>query len=259
MCGESILKNSLFVTYFDKFFNYPLYIKQAIYMHLKSEFEEKLNESPHHESAEYCLYVPRLTQSGKEELKNKTNEHSPSLYKFVESAANNMSIVEIALHNFWSLEEAAMLNAEAVNNGYVSPPDSENIVAMMLYCAARIRIGEYLLKRGTISEEQNDFIIKKQKELEKQGMWKKFVELMVEEGFVTPNDTKAILYVKDECKKRFDFSDISSQGGVPDNVVLMNSSNSPQNYTPQMIEKIVKEHRVMKTKLKAIVSVLQGK
>lgn len=259
MCGESILKDTLFSTYFDKFLSYPLYIKQAMYMHLKSEFEENLNESPHNDSAEYCLYVPAITDLGKDELKSKTSEHSPNLYKFLTDAAQNLSMVEIALHNFWSLEEAAMFNAEAVANGYVIPPETDNIVAMMLYCAARIRIGEYLLKRGTISEEQNELIIRKQKELEQKGMWKKFVELLVEEGFVTKNDTKAILYVKDECKKRFEFTDSSSQNAIPDNVVVMNSSTQTQSYTPQMIEKMIKEHKIMKTKLKAIVSVLQGK
>ena len=253
------LKDTLFSTYFDKFLSYPLYIKQAMYMHLRSEFEEKLNESPHSDSSEYCLYVPSITNSGKEELKTKYSEHSPNLYKFLADAANDLSMVEIALHNFWSLEEAAMFNAEAVSNGYVVPPERDSIVAMMLYCAARIRIGEYLLKRGTISEEQNEFVIQKQKELEKQGKWKKFVELLVEEGFVTQNDTKAILYVKDECKKRFEFMDSSNQNALPDNVVMMDSSNQSQKYTPQMLEKIIKEHKILKTKMKAIVAVLQGK
>lgn len=256
----SILKNSLFSTFFGKFFSYPLYVKQAIYLHLKSEFEEKLNESPHNDSAEYCMYKPTITQSGKEELKEKVNEHSPNLYKFLRDAAENLSMVEIALNNFWSLEESAIVNSEAVINGYVLPPATENIVAMMNYCAAKIRIGEYLLKRGTISEEQKDLVIKKQKELESKGTWKKFVEIMVEEGFVTIDDTKAILYVKDECKKKFDFADMPSHtGAIPDNMVLMNASSQPLNYTPQMIEKIIKEHRMMKTKLKSIVAVLQGK
>ena len=71
------------------------------------------------------------------------------------------------------------------------------------YLAGKYRTGEYFKRIGKINIDQLEHTIRIQKELREKGERPQFVELMIEFGYITEADSKALLIIKEQASKRF--------------------------------------------------------
>lgn len=202
-------ETKVFEPFLDKVAEMPFWIKEIIYIKIREEFEDAyLSESDLHAPLEeaYQAYRPSLTYCGQEEVKLHGKNEDPPIYRFLEQCAEGSSLAEITLHNCWTLESTAKIHLYCLNKEYVDKPSSTKIAATAMYISGRIKIGEYFRRIGKISTEELNETVRKQKELEAKGKNVHFAEVLIKLGYVTERETKAILYLKDECKKRFVFS-----------------------------------------------------
>lgn len=228
-------QNKVFEPFLEKVAEMPFWIKEIIYMQIREEFEEAyISESdlraPLDEA--YQAYCPSLTYCGQNELQSHDKEEDPPIYKFLQQCAEGCSLAEITLHNFWTLESTAKIHLYCLQKEYVDKPASAKVAATALYIAGRIKIGEYFRRIGKISTDELNNTVRKQKELEAKGQNVHFAEVLIHLGYVTEQETKAILYIKDECKKRFMFS--------PE---VLNNIKLPENQQSQAVAGEMKELR----------------
>lgn len=203
------MANTIFESFLDKVSEFPFWVKEIIYIKLREEFEQAyLSEADMHAPIEeaYQAYKPLLTYAGKKELAERNNQEDEAVYRFLKIAQEESSIAEITLRNFWTLENTAKVNVHCIQKEYVQKPTSPKVVATALYIAGRIKIGEYFKRIGKITIDELDVAIRKQKELESQGKQVHFAEVLISLGYITEQETKAVIYIKDECKKRFIFN-----------------------------------------------------
>jgi len=200
-------KNS-FKILIKEIFKLPVWIKQIIYMELKEQFETakfknyiSLIKKPD------CLqlFIPQLTYTGKKELETKSKNCCENMYKFLESSFQGLNITEIATINRFNFCECSALLVEAINQSFVSPPESNIVKGTALYMAGKIRLGEYFVKIGRISIEQLDDALKSQKQIEEAlGDRPGLAEIMINSGVLTKDDTEGILILKEDCKKYYE-------------------------------------------------------
>ncbi|MDO5303970.1 MAG: hypothetical protein Q4E87_00165 [bacterium] len=199
----------VFEPFLEKVADMPFWIKEIIYIKIREEFEQAyISESDLHAPLDeaYQAYRPALTYRGQMELESHEKEEDPPIYRFLQQCADGSSLAEITLHNFWTLESTAKIHLFCLQKEYVDKPTSAKISATALYIAGRIKIGEYFRRIGKISTDELNTTVRKQKEFEAKGQNLHFAEVLIQLGYVTEQETKAILYLKDECKKRFIFS-----------------------------------------------------
>lgn len=247
-------KKNIFLTFIDKFTNLPLWIKEVLFLHLKADLDNYVLNARNivldkNDLYQYCL--PNITYIGKKELASRANNHNENIYKFLEGASQGLNILEITLNNYWTLEETAILNIQCIEKEYVSPPSTTNTKTMALYLSGKIRIGEYFKRVGQVNVDQLDTAIRKQKELEAAGQKVGMATVMINLGLITDEDSKIVLYIKDESKKRFIFNtDILGKNAV---VAAPQGGGSSQ----ELVEKLTRENNSLRNKLKAIAEILQ--
>ena len=219
-------QQKIFEPFLEKVADFPFWIKEIIYIQIRDEFEQAyLSEAdmtaPIDEA--YQAYKPTLTYCGKQELQTYKSEEDPPIYRFLQQCAEGCSIAEITLRNFWTLESTAKIHLFCLQKEYVEKPTSAKVSATALYISGRIKMGEYFRRIGKISTDELNTAVRKQKELESQGKQTHFAEDLIQLGYVTEQETKAIIYLKDESKKRFIFNSSvignSSGGSIPPTVV----------------------------------------
>lgn len=183
----------------------PVWIKQIIYLELKEQLESSLLNSCFNVTRkEDCLqlYIPKLTYTGKRELESKTKNLSANCYTFLESAFQNISVIEIAIKNSWNLCECSNYFLEAVDAELVLPPPSNVIKGTALYMGGKIRLGEYFVKIGKINIEQLDKALSIQKNMEENiGDRPGLAQILMDLNFLSKADTESILLLKEDCKK----------------------------------------------------------
>ena len=67
-------------------------------------------------------------------------------------------------------------------------------------------MGDYFRRIGRITVDDIDEALRRQKEMRAQGKNMQFADILVLMGLLTKEETNAIIYIKDECKKRFIFN-----------------------------------------------------
>ena len=260
-------KKNLFSSFIDKFISLPLWLKEVLFVHLREDIaKHTLDENNTNIRKEdlFQYYVPAMTYIGKKELMDRAGGHSQNLYKFLSSALQGNNMAEITLNNYWTLEEAAILNIEAIEKEFVSPPNNTYARAMAMYLSGKIRIGEYFKRIGRINVDQLDLAIRKQKELVEAGEKIGMVTVKINMGYITEHDSRVVLYIKDECKQRFIFNpDIISKTPASASTGFTQPMGVPsekQSEAPNlMLEKLTKENTLLKNKIRAIIDVIQSK
>ncbi len=194
------MKKNIFNTFLSRIEDFPLWIKQIIFLKLSDDIKTQVCEKFLKENSEdiFSLYKPTLTFKGSEELKNKTCGLDLNIYNFLDYCENNSSILEISLNTFLSMEEVAKYFIFCVEQGYVEKAENIEIEAMAGFIAGKFRTGEYFRQKGTISDEQ----LEKAVDISSKSN-KKFAEILVDLGFITLDDVAAMLTIKEEAKKRF--------------------------------------------------------
>lgn len=194
------MKKNIFNTFLSRIEDFPLWIKQIIFLKLSDDIKTQVCEKFLKENSEdiFSLYKPTLTFKGSEELKNRTCGLDLNIYNFLDYCENNSSILEISLNTFLSMEEVAKYFIFCVEQGYVEKAENIEIEAMAGFIAGKFRTGEYFRQKGTISDEQ----LEKAVDISSKSN-KKFAEILVDLGFITLDDVAAMLTIKEEAKKRF--------------------------------------------------------
>lgn len=194
------MKKNIFNTFLSRIEDFPLWIKQIIFLKLSDDIKTQVCEKFLKENSEdiFSLYKPTLTFKGSEELKNRTCGLDLNIYNFLDYCENNSSILEISLNTFLSMEEVAKYFIFCVKQGYVEKAENIEIEAMAGFIAGKFRTGEYFRQKGTISDEQ----LEKAVDISSKSN-KKFAEILVDLGFITLDDVAAMLTIKEEAKKRF--------------------------------------------------------
>lgn len=203
------MAKKFFESFIDKILDFPFWVKEIIYVKIREDFErafvsEEDLQSPSEES--YQVFKPQLTFIGEKELETRENKEEENLYRFLEIANDGCSIAEITLRNFWTLEQTAKIHVYAMQKEYIKQSSSAKITATALYLSGKIKMGDYLKRIGKITIDQLDMALRRQHELKKEGKHMPIAEILVSMSLVSEKETKAIIYIKDECKKRFIFN-----------------------------------------------------
>lgn len=199
----------IFESFIDKVMDFPFWVKEVIYIRLREDFEsKKISESDLHTPIEdsYQLHIPLITFIGKKELEDRDHDEDDKVYRFLQCVEEGCSIAEITLKNFWTLQDAAKVNVLCIQKEYLAKPTSAKILAAALYLSGRIKMGDYFKRIGKISAENINNALQRQKELKLQGKSVPFAQVLISMGYVTEDETKAIIHIKDESKKRFIFN-----------------------------------------------------
>lgn len=245
----------MFESFFNGILSFPLWVKQVMYVKLKENLENDLGEfiSLLNEEDQFELYTPELTFKGKHELELRELRLGQNFYSFLLGVANGQDIIEMTLNNFWTLEESSKLFIDSIQKELIHKPKRELIEAVASYMAGKIRLGEFFKKMGKIDVKQLEGALRLQKErLDKTGENIKIAAVLIEMGYITMEDTKIILMLKEEAKKRFimDFgiSAIQSQTMEDNDSVVMLQRN---------IKQLSQENRILKDRLRKILNITE--
>ena len=157
--------------------------------------------------------------------------------------------MEVALNNFWTLEEVCKYFMTAVDADLIKAPIPVKIIAMAGFMSGRFRTGEYFKRVGKINVDQLEMTIRKQKELTDQGVKSKIAQVMIDLGYITEKDTKSLITIKDEAKKRF----ILDSSIIPEGVTANDSKYLAQ------IDELKKQNLILKAKLTKLLSMFKKK
>lgn len=214
------MKKNNFELFLNKVFEVPLWVKQVMYQKLSSEIK---NDAPASKEEDlFPAFVPTLTFQGKTELLERNCGFDNNIYGFLKCCQDGLSILEIAVNNYLSPEEAAKYLEFCIDQNFIKKPNSSVVSAMSGFISGRLRIGEYFEKCGTISDEQLKIVI-----AENDGS-KKFGQMLADKGFVDKNELKTLLLLKEEAQKRF----------ILDHNILPKSEIEYSNTTKKYIDEI---------------------
>ena len=235
------MRNNRFSNILQKIEQFPVWIKQALYVRLSENIKSQVCEKFIEENADdiFSLYKPTLTFKGSEELKNRKFGFDLNLYNFLSYCKENFSIIDIALNTFLTVEEVSKYFILCLEQGFIESPKNVEIEAMAGFLSGKFRTGEFFVKKGLISEEQLKQVIEKQS-----ASSKKIAETLVDMGFVTQDDVDVILSVKTDSQKRYILDDeipkCNQEYDTPDN----------------MYKKEIEDLRLENTKLKQAIKQL---
>lgn len=246
---ESILKKNILNNFIEKLKEFPLWIKQVIFLYLYQDLSKSLSDDFINRKEENLihLYVPELSYIGKTELEERQKGLEPNVYGFLECLDEGMSIMEIALNNFWTLEEVCKYFLASMDIELLKAPIPTQIVAMAGFMAGRYRTGEYFKRVGKINVDQLELTIRKQKELTEQGQKVKIAQVMIDLGFITQKDTESLIIIKEEARKRF----ILDSSIIPDGVTANESK-----YVAE-IDELKKQNTLLKAKLAKLLTMFK--
>ena len=183
--------------FLTKVSDFPLWIKKIIYEKLSAEVSSDSDLS-----YIFATYKPILTDKGKCELDYKQSKFDANIYNILECCDNKLSISEITLNTYMSLEETANYFLLGVDEGYIQLPDNSQILNIAGFLAGKFRTGEYFVQDGSISEAQlDDAILNYEHRALKNN--KKFGQILVDMGLISQKQLDLIISIKEEAQKRF--------------------------------------------------------
>lgn len=248
------MKKNILSLFLDKLLAFPLWVKQVIYLRLYQDLANHLSEDFITVKQEdiFHLYVPPLTFAGKNEIAERKNGHENNIYIFLNSISENLSMLEISMNNFWTMEEVAKNYIFCLEQNYVKTPDSAYIGAMAGFMSGKYRTGEYFKRIGRINVDQLEQVLIKQKETTASGNPMKMAEIMISLGFITEKETQSLLQLKEEAKKRF----ILETSLIPKEAQqspTATTTNNEQMYKDQ-IAKLTEQNTLLKEQLRKILA-----
>ncbi len=245
------MKKNLLNNFIEKLKAFPLWVKQVIFLYLYQDLKSQISEDfiNKEENDMLYLFTPELSYIGKTEMEERAKGFEPNLYNFLECTDEGMPIMEVALNNFWTLEEVCKYFMTAVDADLIKAPIPVKIIAMAGFMSGRFRTGEYFKRVGKINVDQLEMTIRKQKELTDQGVKSKIAQVMIDLGYITEKDTKSLITIKDEAKKRF----ILDSSIIPEGVTANDSKYLAQ------IDELKKQNLILKAKLTKLLSMFKKK
>ena len=248
---EVVLKRNILNLFIKKIFNVPLWIKQVMFITLFKEMKEiaceKLLQS---EDEVFSTHIPTITYKGKIELTEHKCGLDCNIYNFLQSCTEGLTLLEISVNTFHSMEEIAKYYELCLEQSFVKKPESQEIKAMIGFISGKFRTGEYFKQKGLISAEQLHNAILENKKWAELGQPKRFGEILVSLGYIAKDDYKALMILKEEAKKRFilDYNDLPK--------TEITYSNNSQELQAE-IEKLKKENLQLKQKMVQILTLIK--
>jgi hypothetical protein len=242
----------MLTTFLDKLLTFPLWVKQVIFLKLHEDMSNYLSEDfiTVNENNIFHIYVPELSFLGEKELVDRKCGLDNNIYNFLGNVNAGLSVLEIAMNNFWTMEEVSKYFIFCLEQEYIKAPYSDMVHAMAGFMSGKFRTGEYFKRAGKININQLDKVVTKQKELRAQGETGesvKIAEIMIEMGLVSRKDTTSLLVIKEEAKKRF----ILDASIVPAEVA---SSNENVEKYKEEIKKLEEKNALLKDQLTKVLA-----
>lgn len=246
------MKKNIFDLFLDKVFNVPFWVKQVLYLKLSKEMQENYCKDFLDNNADnvFSTHIPTLTFKGRTELMERKCGLDNNIYNFLQACANEQSMLEISVNTFLSMEEVAKYYELCIEQNFIKTPDSLEIHAMGGFISGKFRTGEYFKQKGQITVDQLQQAILAQRDSIQSGNQKKFGAIMVELGFITEEDLKALMLLKEEAKKRF----ILDYNTVPNSQITY--SNDNEKYE-QEIQLLKEENLKLKRKMLQLVELVK--
>ena len=137
------MKKNIFNLFLNKLLEYPLWVKQVVYLRL---FQNMRNNHCEryvitHSDKLFSTYVPTVTFVGKTEMWNKISGLDTNIYNFLNLCYEGYSILEISLNTFLSMEEVAKHCIFCIEQNYIEIPDSQEVFAMAGLLQENLRPG----------------------------------------------------------------------------------------------------------------------
>lgn len=238
--------------FLEKLLDFPLWVKQIIYLRLYQNLSLYLSEDfiKIKEENIFHLYVPTLSFAGKTEIIDRKGGHENNVYNFLTNISEGLNMLEISMNNFWTMEEVAKYYMFCLEQDYIKTPSSSYIYAMAGFMAGKFRTGEYFKRIGKINVDQLEKTIIAQKEYAQKGESLKMAEIMISLGYITEKDTSSLLIIKEEAKKRF----ILDSGIVPKEV---NTDSVDVKVYQDEINSLKEKNRVLKEQLSKIMALVK--
>lgn len=244
------MNKSLFIGFMEKVLGFPLWIKQTIFLNLSKDLNTYLSNEflDVEEDQIFHIYKPELSELGQNELFTKESKFDESIYSFLNCCSKNMSLIEIAIENSFTMEEVSKAFTFCKKSGFFSKDVPNLIAAIAGFIAGKYRTGEYFIRAGKMTIEQLDEVLNRQQELNDAGKHVFIAELMVEMGFIKEMDVKSIMFMKEESGKRFSLNPEE----VP-NITLEKESYDIKVENARLRE----ENEILKQKMDAILSFIK--
>lgn len=245
------MAKNIFNIFLDKLLSFPLWVKQIIFLQLYKNLAQYLSEDFIKTSEEdtFHLYVPVLTFVGRNEMIDRKQGCDINIYNFLTNVTDGLNMIEIAMNNFWTMEEVAKNFMFCLEKEFIKPPMSCDILGMAGFMAGKYRTGEYFKRIGKIDVDQLEHIIVRQKELASQGQNLKMAEIMISLGYITEKDTSSLLIIKEEAQKRF----ILDIGILPKEANMPLKEGDTKVYQDE-INTLKEQNRVLKEQLSKILT-----
>lgn len=246
------MKKNMLSVFLDKLLSFPLWVKQIIFLRLYQDLSKYLSEDfiTVNEAELFHLFVPKLTFNGETELYERKSGLDENIYNFLGNIRDGLSLLEISMNNFWTMEEVAKYFIFCLEQNFVKTPESTFVHAMAGFMSGKFRTGEYFKRVGKINVDQLEKVILKQKESIDSGNPLKIAEIMISMGLVTEKDTTSLLIIKEESKKRFILdSSIVPTGFAAEEVQTKNHQEE--------IAKLTHQNKVLKDQLGKVLAFIK--
>ncbi len=249
-----ILVKNILELFLDRLLEFPLWVKQIIYLRLYRNLSLSLSEDFIHTKEEniFHLDVPVLSFAGRTELNDRKNGLDVHIYNFLANTSEGLNMLEVSMNNFWTMEEVAKCYIFCLEQNYIKAPKSIYIYSMAGFMAGTLRTGEYFKRIGKINVDQLEQTIIKQNEYAAKKTPHKMAEIMISLGFITEKDISSLLIIKEEAKKRFilDFAIIPKE--------ITGEIQHLKNYQAE-IDKLTEQNNLLKAQLSKILAFVKKK
>ena len=237
------MKADTFKTSVIKMLGLPLWVKQIIYIYLKTDMRRTLNNRPIDVNPYDLiqLYKPKITFKGKRELQDRTHDHEEMVYTFLKAISENKTMIDITLDSFLTLAETCSLYLKTLKDEYVMPSNSRMIDSTAQFFCSEIKTGEYLYRIGKLTVDQLNNAIRTQDELKQKGDTTPMATVIANLGYIEKDEIGAILIMKEEAKKRLIFNMGVSSAEI--------EATSDTIQLQKMVAQLTYENNYLKTKL----------
>lgn len=199
------MKKNIFKLFLNKFLAYPIWIKQVVFYRLWQNMSENGCKDYVINCADklFAMHIPTLTFQGKQELLDKKSGLDSNIYSFLKYSHSGYSILETSLNMFMSIEEISKLYIFCLEQTYIEAPEHDDIYVTAGFISGKFPIGDYLLKKGSVTKEQLDKALAEQEQKKQGGERKLLGKILVEQGVLPEDELKLLFKLKSDSKKRF--------------------------------------------------------
>ena len=238
--------------FLDKVFNVPLWIKQVMYIKLAEEMkkydcEEFLKNNGNNM---FSTFVPTITYKGKVELAERKCGLDNNIYNFLQCCIDCLSILEISVNTFLSIEEVAKYFEFCLEQNFVRTPETIEVLSMAGFISGKLRIGEYFKQIEVITDDDLKKAVTAYKHAKIINPETKFAEILIKLELLKKSQLKHVLKLKEESQKRF----ILDYNAVPS--VSTQHSSVSKKYEEE-IDMLKKENIKLRQKLLQLLSLVK--